>query len=375
MAEEDNVPENILDPDLNDGAINFESGPDEWYTSGLADPGPFTLEDLEATWNFDGNFNLPLEPNPRALQEDNQILEEDHQALEQDNQVPEQDNQALEQDNQVPEQDNQVLEEGSNVGASSRSPPSSPSNNLLMPEGILSIFDNLQIPERNLPIFDGLLPPGDPTNNLQIPEGNLAIFDGLLPSGNPTNNFQIPEGNLSIFDGLLPSGNPTNNFQIPERNLSIFDGLLPSGNPTNNLQIPQGNLSIFDGLLPSGNPTNNLQIPQGNLASFEGSFPSSQLALLVTGQHALENLDFGEEIGSPTNNFLNNESSDTMFEDLLDPEGPWGRGELFPHLPGHELMEDDQLGPNPTAPLDNVNSGINIHVELNGTFFDPMHHE
>jgi hypothetical protein len=257
MAEEDNVPENILNADLNDGPIDFEAGPEEWYTSGLADPGPFTLEDLEATWTFDGNLNLPLEPNPQALQEDNQILEED--------------NQALDQDNQVPEQDNQVLEEGSNVGASSRSPPSSPSNNL---------------------------------------------------------------------------------------------------------QIPEGILSIFDGLLPSINPTNNLQIPEGNLASFEGLFPSSQLALVVTSQHVLENFDIGEEIGSPTNNFQNNErSSETMFEDLLDPEGPRGRGELFPHLPGHELMEDDQLGPSPIVPLDNVNSSINIHVELNGTFFDPMHHE
>jgi hypothetical protein len=254
MAEEENVPENILDADLNDGPIDFESGPEEWYTSGLADLGPFTLEDLEATWTFDGNFNLPLEPNPQALQEDNQILEED-------NQVPEQDNQAL-------EQDNQVLEEGSNVGASSRSPPSSPSNNLQIHEGILSIFDEI---------------------------------------------------------------------------------------------------------LPSSNPTNNLQIPEGNLASSEGLFPSSQLA---TNQNALENFDFGEEFGSPTNNFQNDGSiSETMFEDLLDPEGPWGRGELFPHLPGHELMEDDQLGPSPTARLDNVNSGINIHVELNGTFFDPMHHE
>ncbi len=243
MAEEDNVPENILNADLNDGPIDFESGPEEWYTSGLADPGPFTLEDLEATWTFDGILNLPLEPNPQALQEDNQVLEED----------------------------NRALEEGSNVGASSRSPPSSPSNNLQSHEGILS---------------------------------------------------------------------------------------------------------IFDGLLPSSNPTNNLQIPEGNLASSEGLFPSSQLALLVPNQHALENFDFGEEFGSPTNNFQNNErSSETMFEDLLDPEGPWGRGELFPHLPGHELMEDDQLGPSPTAPLDNVNSGINIHVELNGTFFDPMHHE
>ncbi len=258
MAEEDNVPENILNADLNDVPIEFESGPEEWYTSGLADPGPFTLEDLEATWTFDGNSNLPLEPDPQALQEDNQILE--------------QDNQALEQDNLVPEQDNQVLEEGSNVGVSSRSPPSSPSNNL---------------------------------------------------------------------------------------------------------QIHEGILSIFDGLLPSSNPTNNLQIPEGNPASSEGLFPSSQLAHDVTSQHALENFDFGEEIGSPTNNFQNNErSSETMFEDLLlNPEGPWGRGELFPHLPGHELMEDDQLGPSTTAPLDNVNSGINIHVELNGTFFDPMHHE
>jgi hypothetical protein len=239
MAEEDNVPENILNEVLNDGPIDFESGPEEWYTSGLADPGPFTVEDLEATWTFDGNS--------QALQENNQILEED--------------NQALEQDNQVPEQDNQVLEEGSNVGASSRSPPSSPSN------------------------------------NLQIHEGILSIFDGLLPSSSPTNNLQIPEGNLA-----------------------------------------------------------------------------SQLAHLVTGQHVLENLDLGEEIGSPTNNFQNNESSESMFEDLLDPEGPWGRRELFPHLPGHELMEEDQLGPRPPAPLDNVNSGINIHVELNGIFFDPMHH-
>ncbi|CAM6026780.1 unnamed protein product [Sphagnum balticum] len=251
MAEEDNVPENILNADLSDGPIDFESGPEEWYTSGLADPGPFTLEDLEATWTFDGNLNSPLEPNPEALQEDNQILEQDNQAL---------------------EQDNQVLEEGSNVGASSRSPPSSPSNNLQSREGILS------------------------------------IFDGLLPSSNPTNNLQIPEGNLASSEGLLS--------------------------------------------------------------------PSSQLALPVTSQHALENFDFGEEFGSPTNNFQNNErSSETMFEDLLDREGPWGRGELFPHLPGHELMEDDQLGPRLTTPLDNVSSGINIHVELNGTFFDPMHHE
>jgi hypothetical protein len=258
MAEEDNVPENISNADLNDVPIDFESGPEEWYTSGLADPGPFTLEDLEATWTFDGNPNLPLEPNPQALQEDNQILE--------------QDNQALEQDNLVPEQDNQVLEEGSNVGVSSRSPPNSPSNNL---------------------------------------------------------------------------------------------------------QIHEGILSIFDGLLPSSNPTNSLQIPEGNLVSFEGLFPSSQLPHVVTSQHGLENFDFGEEIGSPTNNFQNNErSSETMFEDLLlNPEGPWGRGELFPHLPGHELIEDDQLGPSTTAPLDNVNSGINIHVELNGTIFDPMHHE
>jgi hypothetical protein len=251
MAEEDNVPENILNADLNDVPIDFESGPEEWYTSGLADPGPFTLEDLEATWTFDGNSNLPLKPNPQALQEDNQ---------------------ALEQDNLVLEQDNQVLEEGSNVGVSSRSPLNSPSNNL---------------------------------------------------------------------------------------------------------QIHEGILSIFDGLLPSSNPTNSLQIPEGNLVSFEGLFPSSQLPHVVTSQHGLENFDFGEEIGSPTNNFQNNErSSETMFEDLLlNPEGPWGRGELFPHLPGHELIEDDQLGPSTTAPLDNVNSGINIHVELNGTIFDPMHHE
>jgi hypothetical protein len=357
MAEEDDVPENILNAALNDGPIDFESGPDEWYTSGLADPGPFTLEDLDATWTFEGNLNLPLEPNSQALQENNQILEEV--------------NQALEQENQVPEQDNQVLEEGSNAGASSRSPPSSP----LIREGILSIFDglspsrnptnNLQMPEGNLASLEGLFPSSNPINNLQMPEGNLASLEGLFPSSNPTNNLQIPEANLAYFEGLFPSSNPTNNLQIPEGNLASLEGLFPSSNPPNNLQIPEGNLASFEGLFPSSNPTNNLQIPEGNLAS--------QLALLVTGQDDLENFDLGEEIGSPTNNFQNIESVESMFEDLLDPEGQWGRGELFPHLPGHELMEDDQLGPRPPAPLDNVNSGINIHVELNGIFFDPMH--